>query len=609
MLDDGSAGMSTSESSDWGARLPKMCDRCLTAFETGGDRCPGCGRERPEEGWKSTRHFPDTWLGRLVDGRYELRQRLGRGTSSSVYRAEPPHVDTTYAVKVIDLRKDGEGGGPSLGQRVEREVRILSSLSTPHVVDFHDFVEVHEGIVAVVMDHVDGRTLRDILHDDGALELGRSLELAVDVATGLRGAHRGGVVHRDLKPDNIMLREVSGAGEIAQVLDFGIARIDQEVSETVGFIGTPRYASPEQVHGEDIDPRSDIYNLGMVLYHMVAGRPPFTQSSVNELLAAQSREKPPPLAEVAAENDLPAALESLVASMLAKEPGERPGGVDEVIDGLHEIESVVESEASDRSDASPAFEPPETSPDHPIEETPSTGNFGTVETGSVGDDFSTRDRPPSDVFDVVDEERLVFRDDDNQLRLRDRSVERDDVLVTPSYPVTALSADGERIVVGQEDGSVMVVDETNGNLRQLHGESDAGEVSAVGQSGDGSRFIAGYASGAVVYGGLDEAWRALPEGPKVVSVAIHDDGACLAVARRNRDTEVFILPRESDGPTTLLEHDRVPESISFSPDGYLLAVDFLQGEVELFSAPTGRRIGTTSHSRLESSSVFDEAEE
>lgn len=594
---------------DRGAQLGKMCDRCLTAFEADHEACPGCGRDRPDDGWKSTRHFPDAWLGRRLDGRYVLRQRLGRGTTSSVYRADSPHVDATYAVKVIDLRND-EGEGPSLRDRVEREVRILSSLSTPHVVDFHDFIELPEGILAVVMDHADGRTLRDVLHDEGALEMDRALELARDVAAGLRGAHRGGVVHRDLKPDNVMLREVPGAGEIAQVLDFGIARIDHDVSETVGFIGTPRYASPEQVHGEDLDRRSDIYNLGMVLYHMVAGRPPFTQSSVNELLAAQSREEPPPLAEVASRNDPPEGLESVIESMLAKEPGERPDDLGEVLDRLDDVQSTLDADHSEGSASAPEFAPPETAPEHGLGDAPSTGNFGTVSADEeVDSDFADREPPPSDVFDVIDEQKLVFRDDDNKLRVRDRTDDRNDVLVTPSHPVTALSADGERIVVGQEDGSVAVVDERDVGLSRLHRETDAGAVSAVAQSRDGTRFVAGYESGAVVYGELDSEWEPLPDGPRVASVAIHDDGACVAVSRGDRKTQIWMLPRESDGATTLLEHDRVPESISFSPDGYLLAVDFLQGEVELFSAPTGRRVGTTSHSRLRSSSVFDEAEE
>jgi serine/threonine-protein kinase len=596
-----------SSSSDQGPEKPPrdLCEACLTAFASDPEVCPRCDSQRPDDGWRRLRNFPDVWLGRTISERYRLLQRLGTGTFGSVYRAKRPHLPDNYAVKIIDLNDSQFGAqGPSLRDRVEREVRILSSISTPHLVSFHDVLELPGGSIAVVMDYVQGETLGQLLDRTGPLSVSRAVQFAIEIAAGLRAVHERGVVHRDLKPDNIMIQNMGGRREFVEIIDFGIARFEHETSETVGFIGTPRYTSPEQAQGTPSDRTSDIYNLGMLLFHMLVGQPPFNQQNATDLLAAHSRQQAPPLSQAADSRQIPPALDRLVGSMLCKDPDDRPAEIGHVLDILQPLRHrLEESEPSDSS-----------------EPRPGTGNHyslgashRTSDHQPVGSEPATdfADRPPSDVYQVTDPDSFYYRDDQNRIRRRHGSRPTDEVVADFSDEVTALTLTGDAtLLVGREAGGICRLSPESGVISEIDAP-DGGAVADLAESPGGHLLVVGFADGAVAYQRRDETpatWHTLPAGGPVGAVAAHQDGTCLAVGRHSRQTEIYILSRTTDDPVTQIHHRATPEHLEFSQDGYLLAVRFGDDSAKLYSALTGAHVGDAPQSVLQASSVFDETD-
>ena len=605
--------------------LRYMCQRCIGAFDPRHDFCPHCNGPRPSEGWRKTRDFPDVWLGRLIQRDYRLFQRIGKGTFGAVYRARRPHLEGSYAVKIIDLDGSRFGGndGPSLRNRVEREVRILSSISSPHIVSFHDFIDLHGGSVGVVMDYVDGRTLGQLLAEEGDLKVDRAVQFAIEIASGLGEAHRRGVVHRDLKPDNVMIQSLGRRGEFVKLIDFGVARVQDEVSRTVGFVGTPRYTSPEQARGNNVDNTSDVYNLGILLFHMVTGDPPFTQDDVNELLAAHSDEKTPRISASVQGKTIPPELDSLVRSMTAKSPENRPEDMQVVTESLkrvkHEIEDSKQRAGSSGRDKTGDSHPPrfDTDMQHGFGAAQDTGDFDSVDqrsktVASDGAEGVFEKRPPSGVFDVVSRERIIFCDEDDQIRIQDNSSGEleERVLASLSHPVTSIAGGhADWLLVGQQNGRVTRIDLDTGDLSTILHEPELGAVDGLAVTRNRAQIVAGFDSGEAMLGirqGSNFEWDHLPSGAPVVSVGIHRDGSCIAVSRDNRQTDVFIPSRSTDAPSAVIEHDEDPDNVDFSPDGYLVAVRLEDGRVKLFSALTGAHVSDAPNSVLQPSSVFEE---
>jgi eukaryotic-like serine/threonine-protein kinase len=217
----------------------------------------------------STRYPPGTLLG----GRYEVIRPLGWGGMAEVYLATDRLLGRQVAVKVILERYAGD---EQFTSRFRREARAAASLNHPNVVAVHD-VGTHDGNPFIVMEHVPGRTLAQLVHDGGPMPADRAAEIGEAVARALGAAHAAGIVHRDVKPGNVM---VTADGRI-KVLDFGIARALRwtPLTDTPAVQGTVEYMAPEYVRGEGADARSDLYSLGAVLYELLIGRPPFTGDS------------------------------------------------------------------------------------------------------------------------------------------------------------------------------------------------------------------------------------------------------------------------------------------------------------------------------------------
>jgi serine/threonine-protein kinase len=258
---------------------------------------------------------------RLLGGRYELDGVVGRGGMAEVYRARDLRLDRIVAVKTLreDLARD-----QTFQARFRREAQSAASLNHPSIVAVYDTGEDNAGpshVPFIVMEYVDGRTIRDLLRDDRRLLPERALEITDGVLRALDYSHRNGIVHRDIKPGNVMLNR---QGEI-KVMDFGIARAVADaqatMTQTAQVIGTAQYLSPEQARGERVDARSDLYSVGCVLYELLTGRPPFTGDSPVSIAYQHVRENPIPPSRV--DPELPAWADPIVLHAMAKDPADR----------------------------------------------------------------------------------------------------------------------------------------------------------------------------------------------------------------------------------------------------------------------------------------------
>src|SRR4051794_12928869 len=258
---------------------------------------------------------------RLLGGRYELGDVLGYGGMAEGHLGRDVRLGREVAVKVLrpDLARD-----PSFQGRFRREGQAAGSLNHPAIVAVYDTGEDREGGVStpyIVMEYVEGRTLREVLEAEGRLLPQRALELTAQICAALDQAHRAGIVHRDVKPGNVML---TPAGEV-KVMDFGIARAvtgtAATMTQTAAVFGTAHYLSPEQARGEHVDARSDIYSTGCLLYELLTGAPPFTGESAVAVAYQHVREDPLPPSQV--EPDVPATIDAIVLVAMAKNAANR----------------------------------------------------------------------------------------------------------------------------------------------------------------------------------------------------------------------------------------------------------------------------------------------
>jgi serine/threonine protein kinase len=293
--------------------------------------CPACGKEYPNTMTLCSvdaavlQNSSDPLLGQTLAGKYLVEKLIKRGGMGAVYQGKHVLMDKTVAIKVL---RPALAVDDDVVARFSREAKAASRISHPHAVSVTDFGESENGIVFLVMEYLDGRTLKEIIRSEGAMPLTRAVEIMRQVTGALDAAHGQGVVHRDLKSDNIMLSQTDG-GDWAKVLDFGIAKIqqpegvrDNDITAANLVIGTPQYMSPEQCsQTQPLDARSDIYSLGVIIYEMLAGRVPFTGESATMIMMQHVQDPPPSV--LAARPDLPPAVDGVIARALAKVPADR----------------------------------------------------------------------------------------------------------------------------------------------------------------------------------------------------------------------------------------------------------------------------------------------
>jgi len=310
-------------------------------------RCPTCGKDYPSE----VQFCPedqtalqadatiigegvtDPLIGHTLDGKYQIEERLGIGGMGTVYRARHLLIDRAVAVKVLNQRLVDDDASRV---RFQREAKAAGRLHHLNAVAVTDFGQSSEGYVYIVMELLEGRTLREILAKEAPLETARAVSLMLQVASAVAAAHEAGVIHRDLKPANILVTQSADAPSIVKVLDFGIAKLAADTLEEEepkaltqfgAMIGTPRYMSPEQCNGLELTPAADVYSLGVILYEMLTGMVPFSGSTPIAIAIKHGTEYPRPPKEIVAA--IPDELESVVLHALEKDPGERPANAAE----------------------------------------------------------------------------------------------------------------------------------------------------------------------------------------------------------------------------------------------------------------------------------------
>ncbi|HKW10034.1 MAG TPA: serine/threonine-protein kinase, partial [Gemmatimonadaceae bacterium] len=307
--------------------IAKVCPQCGVEYDTASRFCPNDGTPLRPKG------SADPFVGRVLAERYHMLKRLGEGGMGKVYLAEHVKMNRQCAVKVMNsaLLNDSESA-----QRFAREASNAARIIHPNVAAVFDYGET-DGVVYLVMEYVEGEPLTRLLEREKSLAPARAVDIAHQVAEALVAAHELGIVHRDLKPDNIIIAPGKNGHDIAKVVDFGIAKAIEEapaesLTRTGLVIGTPEYMSPEQLLGDPVDARSDIYSLGCILYQMLTGRRSFDETTREQMIKRRLTEKAPHPRDLVP--DLPKTLDLIVVRLLARAPQDRYATVAEVRDLL-----------------------------------------------------------------------------------------------------------------------------------------------------------------------------------------------------------------------------------------------------------------------------------
>jgi len=312
-----------------------------------GGKCPECGTSNTGQDELCTRcggalrggDRSDPLIDRTIADKYLIRSLLGSGAMGRIYVAEHTALERTVALKVLHPHL---AYNESIVHRFLREARAASRLAHPNIVTLLDFgQDPEDGLLYLVMEYLEGRSLQAIIEGESPLELDRVISLARQVLLALDEAHAEGIVHRDLKPENIIVQPTR-QGERVKVVDFGLAQLmggdDPRLTSTGLVCGTPSYISPEQARASDVGPATDIYSFGVMLYEMVAGVLPFDATGAYEMVSKHLTELPPPPDVRAPDRTIPRALTDLIMSCLEKSPPQRPASAAEVHDALLEVE-------------------------------------------------------------------------------------------------------------------------------------------------------------------------------------------------------------------------------------------------------------------------------
>ena len=268
-------------------------------------------------------------------GRYELLDEIGQGAMGTVYRARDPLIERTVAIKTVSLSQLRQEGADA-ESRFLREAQSAGRLSHPNIVTIYDVGEA-DGLAYIAMEHLPGTTLRDVMNK-GPIPLALALDTAMQMAEALAFAHEHGVIHRDIKPANVV---VTGQRGRVKLTDFGIAHLaNSDHTQTGQMLGSPRYMSPEQAMGREIDGRSDIFSLGAVLYEMLTGHYAFDGDSLPAIVYRVIHETPVPATSLSPR--LPVELASLLARMLDKNPEARPDAR-ALVNALHALRPATQS--------------------------------------------------------------------------------------------------------------------------------------------------------------------------------------------------------------------------------------------------------------------------
>ena len=266
----------------------------------------------------------DPLIGKVLADRFEILSRIGEGGTGVVYKAKQITVDRTVAIKVLGAHVSSD---PQWVKRFHNEARAAARLDHPNTVRMIDFGETKEGLLFIAMEYLHGRPLSDEISRLGKIPPQRALRIISQACQSLQEAHTQGIIHRDIKPDNVFLVEMKGSGDFVKVLDFSVAKMDTpdaQLTRAGTVFGTPAYMSPEQARGVKLSPQSDVYACGIVLYEMLTGKPPFEAALPMEVVMMHLRQKPAPLV------GFPEPIVRLVMKALEKTPDRRQQSADDL---------------------------------------------------------------------------------------------------------------------------------------------------------------------------------------------------------------------------------------------------------------------------------------
>ena len=273
----------------------------------------------------------DPFAGRTLDDKYLVEEPVGAGGMGAVYRARHLSMDRPVAIKFLHQRLVEDEAARN---RFQAEALAAVKLCHPNAVSVTDFGQTSEGVVYIVMELLEGRTLREILNREAPLETARATSIMLQTSDAVAAAHVAGIIHRDLKPSNILVTQSADQPAAVKVLDFGIATFSADNDEdapvlahTNTVIGTPRYMSPEQHNGNELTPAADVYSLGVILYEMLAGMAPFSGSTPAEIAEKHANNPPHSPREIVAA--IPEDVERVVLHALEKQPSDRPANAGE----------------------------------------------------------------------------------------------------------------------------------------------------------------------------------------------------------------------------------------------------------------------------------------
>ena len=282
---------------------------------------------------------PDPLIGRVINDRFKINALIARGGMGKVYRAEQAPLGRICAIKVLNPNYAGEHD-PEFHKRFFLEASICSKLTHPNTVTIFDYGRTDDDIYYMAMEYLEGHTLHRAIREAGHFPEERATHIARQICRALREAHSLGVIHRDLKPANIFLVEHGDETDFVKVLDFGLVKNvsgdgkGEDLTQTGLFMGSPKYMAPEQIRGDRVDARTDIYALGIIMYEMLTGKVPFDRPNSVNILMAHVNEEPPPMRQMNPSIDLSPQIEDVVARCMAKDPNQRFGSMDEVLAAL-----------------------------------------------------------------------------------------------------------------------------------------------------------------------------------------------------------------------------------------------------------------------------------
>lgn len=311
----------------------KSCQVCSALCHDKARFCPSCGAGVEEAPIADA----DPYLGLTLGEKYQIKELLGEGGMGRVYRAEHLALEKPVAVKILHQHLLGDERSVA---RFVAEAREASRLNHPNIVTVMEFGETEYGVMYLVMEYLRGRPLTDVIANEYPVTFEQLVSIFRQILLAVSEAHRLGVLHRDLKPDNVFMEPLADGSELVKVIDFGIAkRFDQqdEGLTSPGMVcGTPEYMSPEQVQGEVLDQRSDVYALGVLLYELIVGAPPFFGGGPAEIMIQHAEDEPIPPSDAVAEQSIPASLDAIVLWAMAKNRDDR-------IESAEEFRRVLDS--------------------------------------------------------------------------------------------------------------------------------------------------------------------------------------------------------------------------------------------------------------------------